>query len=570
MDRTRVWPDFDETRILYEDDDLLAVDKPAGVPSQAADPERPDDLVTRLRAYLAARGRDAYLGIHQRLDRDTSGVLVMARRREANPELARQFEGRKVEKRYRACVVGWPKGKARAVLDDVLAPGEGGRMRVVPRGKRGGQRATTRVQVVDRRGERALLELVLESGRTHQARVQLAHAGAPVAGDSLYGGAPAPRLMLHADSIQLLHPRTSEPVRFRAPPPAELETWMARGDLGDRVLDDDDALKRALANAVERRWGLGRAAGGAHATTAFRLVHEAGDAVPRVAVDLYGDHLVAHLYEDGDFWTPARRARLLDALERLGADGIYLKVRRKQASTLVDTRREDLAPRAPVRGHAAPEELAILEEGVPYLVRLGDGLSTGIFLDQRGNRRRVRDMVAGKSVANLFAYTCAFSVAAAVGGARKTVSVDASAAAIERGRANLAHAGVASRGEHVLLAVDAFAWMGQAKAAGERFDLVVIDPPTFSTTKRSTFVAETDYGKLAVSALALVAPGGALLACINHRKTSRARFRRVLHQAAREAGRQLAQLKDLPDPPDFPPPPGQEPHMKSALLTVRG
>ncbi|HEY8431676.1 MAG TPA: pseudouridine synthase, partial [Sandaracinaceae bacterium] len=91
-------PWIDPRRIVYEDDDLIAVDKPEGVPSQAADPERPDDLVHRLGHFLAERegrpGERAYLGVHQRLDRDTSGVLLYAKRKEANPGLAREFEER--------------------------------------------------------------------------------------------------------------------------------------------------------------------------------------------------------------------------------------------------------------------------------------------------------------------------------------------------------------------------------------------------------------------------------------------------------------------------------------------
>jgi 23S rRNA (cytosine1962-C5)-methyltransferase len=568
MDRARVWTNFDDARILVEDEDIIAIDKPAGMSSQSADPERPDDLVTRLRAHLAASGRGSYLGVHQRLDRETSGVLVMARRRDANAALARQFEGRKVDKHYRACVVGWPKGRAQATLDDLLAPGDGGRMRVVARGARGGLRATTRVKVLERQGDRALLELSLETGRTHQARVQLAHAGAPIAGDALYGGAPAPRLMLHASSLALLHPRSGKRERYEAPLPDEFEPWLTRGDLGAAIVDDGPALARALARALERRWGLGRGDAGPRATTAFRLVNEAGDALPRLAVDVYGEHLVAHLYEEAGFWTAERRDRVLDALAQLGADGVYVKVRPKQANTLVDTRREDLAPRAQVRGRAAPDELSILEEGIGYLARLGDGLSTGIFLDQRGNRRRVRDMARDKSVANLFAYTCAFAVAAAKGGATRTVNVDASAAALERGRANLVHAGVLPEGNHTLVVEDVFAWIARAKAKRERFDLVILDPPSFSTTKHTTFAAESDYGKVAALALALVAPGGALLACSNHRKLSRAKLRRMLHDAARSAHREVAQLKDLADPVDFPAPLGHEPQLKSALMTL--
>lgn len=571
MDRLHVWPDFDEAWILYEDDDLIAVDKPAFMPSQAADDARPDDLVTRLRAWLAARRtRTSYLGVHQRLDRDTSGVVVMTRRKEANASVARQFEGRTADKRYLAGVVGWPAGKGKATLRDTLGPGKDGRIEVVsPRDKRG-QLAVTEVVVREKRPPRALLGLTLETGRTHQARVQLAHAGAPIAGDTLYGGAAAPRLMLHAESLTLDHPSTGRPLKIEAPRPTELTAWLAHGDPGRGIFDDGAALDEALARSVGQRFGLGRGGAGERATTAFRLVHEAGDALPGLAVDVYGDHLVAHLYDDeaGTWDDLARRGRVLDRLGALGFDGVYLKVRPKQANTLVDTRRDDLAPREAVRGETAPEEIVVLEEGVPYGVRLGDGLSTGLFLDQRTNRRRVREAAAGKRVLNLFAYTCGFSVAAAVGGAARTVSVDAAGVALERGRENLARVGASDPRAHALVAEDAFAWLARAARQKERFDLVLLDPPSYSTTKTGRFVGKTDYDDLAALAMALVAPGGVLLACSNHRQVSAARFRRFLHDAARQAGRPLRQAKDVPTPRDFPPPPGGESHLKSVWVTL--
>jgi 23S rRNA (cytosine1962-C5)-methyltransferase len=566
VDPTRVWPDFDDAWIVHADDDLVVVNKPDTMATQSADPDLPDDLVMRVKRHLGA----SYLGVHQRLDRDTSGVLVLARRREANPSLAAQFEGRRVRKRYLACVERWPAARGKATLRDVLAPGDDGRMRVVDGRARDrkGQIAVTHVRVVRRVGQRTLLELELETGRTHQARVQLAHAGAPIAGDALYGGAHAPRLLLHAESIALEHPTHGEPVRYAAKVPPEFDDWLAHGDRGEGVYDDADALERALRRAVARRFALGRSSG-ARATTAFRVVNESGDALPQLAVDVYGAHVVAQLYGlDGAFADAARRERLFDALSALGFDGVYLKVRPKQANVIVDARRDDLAPRAPVRGVAAPDEFAIVEEGVAYRVRLGDGLSTGIFLDQRANRRRVREIAAAKSVLNLFAYTCAFSVAAAFGGATRTVSVDAAAAALERGRANLESAGLLARGEHTFVAQDAFAWLARAKAKGERFDLVLLDPPSYSSTKRRRFSAESDYAELAALALALVRPGGRLLACTNHRGIRRGKFRRVLADAVARAGRAAAQIKDLPDPHDFPTPPGDESHLKSVLVTL--
>jgi 23S rRNA (cytosine1962-C5)-methyltransferase len=547
VDRAHIWPEFRDEWVVHRDDAVIVVDKPAGVASQAADEERPDDIVTRLRSHLGGR----YLGQHQRLDKDTSGLMVFALDRAANARLAAQFEGRGVGKTYVAGVIGWPRARERATLRDTLGPA--------------GKRAVTHVRVLARRGDRALLELVLETGRMHQARVQLARAGAPIAGDTLYGKTGAARLMLHASGLALEHPTRGGSVAYSSPPPAELTRWLERGDLGAAVYDDPGALAAAIALAVERRWGLGRCVEGARATTAFRLVNEEGDALPGLAVDVYDAWLVAQFQADG----ASPRDRVLDALAGLGFDGVYVKVRPKQANILVDTRREDLAPRAPLRGRAAPDELGVLEEGMPLLVRLGDGLSTGLFLDQRGNRRRVRAMAGGLQVANLFAYTCAFTVAAALGGAERTVSVDASAAALERGRRNLVHAGVADDARHAMVAGDAFAWLARAARRGERFGLVLLDPPSYSSTKRARFVADHDYARLAADALAILAPGGRLLACTNHRGISKSRFRRILFDAARLAKRDATQVKDLPEPLDFPAPVGGEAHAKSVLVTLQ-
>jgi 23S rRNA (cytosine1962-C5)-methyltransferase len=565
MDRKDVWPDFRAEWIVREDADLIAVDKPAGVPSQAADPDRPDDVVTRLERYLRARGKDPYLGTHQRLDRDTSGLLVFARRRESNASLASQFEGRTVRKRYLACVGRAPSERT---LRHTLAPDDG-RMRVV-RGRAAGKVAVTHVSVVDRTEGRALLELELETGRTHQARAQLAHVGCPIAGDTLYGGPRAPRLLLHASSLALRHPSSGRPVRFVATTPPEFERWLRRGDLGEAVYDDDAALACALDCALERRWGLARAGPSESATDAFRLLNEDGDATPLLAVDVYASWLVAQFHGEGGPWAERRRRDLvLDKLAAIGFDGVFLKVRPKQANVLVDTRREDVAPRLPVRGSAPPGELAVTEEGVPLLVRLGDGLSTGLFLDQRSNRRRVRQMASDMRVANLFAYTCSFTIAAALGGAASTVSVDVSAAGLERGRAGLTRAGIPlDDGRHTFIAMDVFAWLARAARRGEAFDLVVLDPPSYSTTKRTRFSAATDYVDLAAGAMAILARPGRLLACTNHRGISTPKFRRILFDAARKVGRGGVKVKDLPLQPDFPVAAGAEPHMKSALVSV--
>ncbi len=562
------FPSFDPRWIVHQDGELVVVDKPPFVASQAADPEIPDDLATRLAGFLGARGESTYLGIHQRLDQDTSGVILFVRDRAKNGAVAKAFEGRGVKKEYLAVVTGF-RGKEQTTLRHRLAPGPDGRMIDA----RNGKPAVTHVRVLERRGVRTLLALELETGRTHQARAQLALAGAPIAGDALYGGEHAARLMLHAHVLELPAGVVSGQRRFRAEPPPELARHLAAGPLGAAVYDRHALLAERLAAAARRRFGLARAMPEARRTTAFRLVNEEGDAFPGLAIDVYGDHAVVQLYVGDGTWEDASGARsprvdaLLDAVHGMGFAGVYLKLRPRQANTLVDTRRDEVAPKTAVRGTSAPDELVVHEEGVRFRVRLGDGLSTGIFLDQRNNRRRVRLAAAGKRVANLFAYTCGFTVAAVAGGATQTVSVDASLAALERGRAGLTEIGAPLAG-HSFLADDAFAWLERAKKKGERFDLLVLDPPSYSTTRKGRFVAETDYVDLAASALSVLDVGGQMLACTNHRRIGGAKFRRILHEAARRAGREVAKIRELPMPLDHPVAVGGSPHLKSAWVVL--
>ena len=566
MPLDHLFPHWRPEWILHQDADLLAVDKPAFVSTHAPEPDRKDDAHSRVMASLQEAG-DArpYLGIHQRLDRDTSGVLVFTRRKEANRAMAEQFEGRRVQKTYVAAVLG-KLGPERGVLRHKLVPGRDGVMLALPPTAREGQEAITRWRVLARRGDRALLELTPETGRTHQIRVQLAAAGAPIAGDPVYGGAPATRLLLHAAALGLRHPGTGQPVTFRSPVPPSFARWV---DGAAEALPTDAAtLEALLRQAADRRYGVAHLA----ATTAFRLANGAGDGVPGVDVDVYGDHLVVALSSEEAL---AAREAVLDAAAALGPAGVYLKLRPKHASVLVDTRREDVAPRAPSRGAPAPDELTIHELGLPYLVRLGDGLSTGIFVDQRENRRRVRELSGGARVANLFAYTGAFTVAAVAGGARSSVTVDISPGSLTWARKNLETlvgeippATGTEPARHETIPADALAWLARVAAQGEPFDLLILDPPSFATTKQGRFSADGDYRKLAALAFRALAPGGRLLACTNHRGIARAKFRRFLHEAARDSAREVVQMKDLPDPEDFPPEPGREPHLKSVLVTV--
>ena len=293
-----------------------------------------------------------------------------------------------------------------------------------------------------------------------------------------------------------------------------------------------------------------------------------GDGLPGLVVDVYGEHLVAQLQGDA----PAAHAEaLFDALASLGFAGVYAKHRPKQANVVVDTRRDDLAPKLPVRGLPTPDgALLVYEHGLPLEVRLGDGLSTGVFLDQREARRRVRELSKDARVLNLFAYTCAFSAAAAAGGARRTLSVDASREALAWGERNVARARAVfgTTGDDQFLRADVFDALARLEKTGERFDLVIVDPPTYATTRTSRWTSGASWRGLSAQCVTLLAPGGRLLASSNDRRLPLSKFRRLLQEGAREANRLVQQLKELPPARDFPPGAGREPYLKSALVVL--
>ncbi|MBL8057735.1 MAG: class I SAM-dependent rRNA methyltransferase [Anaerolineales bacterium] len=292
-------------------------------------------------------------------------------------------------------------------------------------------------------------------------------------------------------------------------------------------------------------------------TDALRLIHRAADGFPPLAVDAFGPVLVASLYDRRPL--TREHARLLGALaERRGAAAVYVKYRPVQASTLSAADRAALAPAAPLLGRPL-DEVEVRENGLRFLIRPAAGLSVGLFLDMREMRAWVREQAAGRTVLNLFAYTCGFGVAAAAGGAARVVNVDAARSVLAWGRANYALNGLAAEEQDFIFG-DAFDWLKRFARRGQTFDLVILDPPSYATTKTSRFAVSRDYAALAALAAPLVAPGGWLLACANAAELPQRAFVKQLRAGL---GDRPARLTFAHEPPlDFPLAPGQTPYLK--------
>jgi len=211
--------------ILFEDEALLVVDKPAGVLVHPTAPHHRATLAHGIAHHLAARGESGRVRPVHRLDRDTSGLLLVAKSAMAHAALDRQLRDGGIRREYLAWVAGRPAADEGRVDAPVgRKPGEP-RLRAV---REDGDPAATRYRVAGTGEHGAVLEIELETGRTHQIRVHLTHLGHPILGDIAYGGPRIPRLTraaLHAERLTFVHPVTGEAVRLDAPVPEDL-AWL--------------------------------------------------------------------------------------------------------------------------------------------------------------------------------------------------------------------------------------------------------------------------------------------------------------------------------------------------------
>jgi 23S rRNA (cytosine1962-C5)-methyltransferase len=206
-----------------------------------------------------------------------------------------------------------------------------------------------------------------------------------------------------------------------------------------------------------------------------------------------------------------------------------------------------------------------MEQAVRFIIRPSAGLSVGLFLDMREARRWIRSVAAGRSVLNLFAYTCSFGVCAMLGGAARAVNVDVSRTYLDWGQANYVENGLAADEQDFIFG-DAFDWLRRFGRREQRFDLVIVDPPSFSSTP---FAVTQDYARLAAAAADVVSRGGLLLAATNHAQTSVRRFEGWLAEGIAGVGRRASIVRRWHEPAvDFPVAPGHHPYLKVCALAL--
>ena len=273
-------------------------------------------------------------------------------------------------------------------------------------------------------------------------------------------------------------------------------------------------------------------------TTAFRLFNQEGDGFGGLTVDLYGDYAVFSWYNS---YVYQIRQTISEAFRQVFPEvlGTYEKIRFKGLDY----------ESAHIYGQEAPDFFTVLENGVLYQVFMNDGLMTGIFLDQHEVRGSLVDGLAmGKSLLNMFSYTAAFSVAAAMGGASQTTSVDLAKRSRELSQAHFQANGI-STDDHRFIIMDVFEYFKYAKRKGLTYDVIVLDPPSFARNKKQTFSVAKDYHKLISQSLEILNPGGIIIASTNAANVSRQKFTEQIDKGF--AGRSYQILNKYGLPADF-------------------
>lgn len=320
-----------------------------------------------------------------------------------------------------------------------------------------------------------------------------------------------------------------------------------------------ELLSQRLLEARARRAGIDSS------TTAFRVVNGAGDSLEGLTIDAFADVLVASLYVD---LSEVQENALLEVIARaLEPRSIYLKRRPREARIAATLERATLAPDAPAWGERV-DRLTVLENGVRYLIQPGGDLSVGLFLDMRDTRHWLRYNNSNRTVLNCFAYTCGFGVAATLAGSDRAVNLDLSKRVLEWGADNYRENKLIPK-QFDFISGDVFDWVTRLARHGDQFGALILDPPSFATSKFARFSAVSNYDILIESAVRLLEPDGVLLACCNHHKLERRFFIAAIKRGLERAGRGYNLIASLgQSQTDFPVPDTIESPLKVFALEI--
>ncbi|KXY46036.1 class I SAM-dependent rRNA methyltransferase [Bacillus mycoides] len=277
-------------------------------------------------------------------------------------------------------------------------------------------------------------------------------------------------------------------------------------------------------------------------TTAFRALNGEGDGLGGLIIDYYDGYYVISWYSEGVY---TFRDEIIAALQKVANfKGIYEKKR-------FDTKGKYIEGDDFVAGERGEFPLIVKENGVNFAVYLNDGAMVGVFLDQRNVRKQIRDKYAkGRTVLNMFSYTGAFSVFAALGGANKTTSVDLANRSLSKTIEQFSVNEIDYEAQDIIVE-DVFLYFKYAAKKKMKFDMVVLDPPSFARSKKYTFSAAKDYKNLLKETIAITENNGIIVASTNCSAFDMKKFNGFIDTAFKEMNGKYKILEEHSLPEDF-------------------
>ncbi len=465
-------------------EDLFFADKPAGCTTHTSlsESERANpgfDPNDGFKEMLEARLGLKLYTVH-RLDRETTGAILFARTADAAEVLREAFASRTVHKKY--LFLTDRKFSSREFIRESRIEREGSEF---VSHQDGAPNSKTQFRLIEESHALSLWEARPETGKSHQIRLHAEDAGIPILGDRDHGGSPFSALCLHSAEL------VAGDIRHESSPPR----WFT-----DRSLVHDRNLSLWL-KSIDRRERLVRS--WKETPETLRWIHSEGD--PLRAEQL-GDVYSLSWFDD-ELPNTHELASLQRLTEELGWKKWYLQLRGNRGRS--PNEEKTLSAEADI-----PPRWTAEESGLRFEFRTDTGLSPGLFLDQRQNRKWVRAHSRGARVLNLFCYTAGFSVAAASGGAEKVVSVDVSKPFLDWSRTNFV-LNALSTDQHEFRFIDSREYLAWAKKKELKFDLIICDPPSFGRSKSGVFKIEKDFDQLIAMLTDVTAPGGTILFSLN-------------------------------------------------------
>lgn len=306
----------------------------------------------------------------------------------------------------------------------------------------------------------------------------------------------------------------------------------------ERETIDKKFFIKKLREAIEKRESFFAS----EDTSAFRVFNGEGDGIGGLTIDFFNGFYMVSWYSEGIYTFHEEIYAALD--EVVHKRGVYEKLRFQTNGKYLE--KDDY-----VSGEKGEFPLIVSENGMSYAVDLNDGAMTGIFLDQRNVRKVLRDHYAeGKTILNTFSYTGAFSVAAALGGAAGTTSVDLAKRSLPKTIEQFAVNGIDYETQDIKV-MNVFDYFNYAARHDLKFDVVVLDPPSFARTKKMSFSTSKDYPKLLKAALKITNNGGIIIASTNNASFNMKKFKTFIDKAFKDTNKRYTILEEHQLPEDF-------------------